>query len=53
MKIMKKIAIGLLAIAAVLLILDTGCMFYHITGIPCPGCGMTRAYLAALRLDFA
>lgn len=52
MKIMKKIAIGLLAIAAVLLILDTGCMFYHITGIPCPGCGITRAYLAAFRLDF-
>lgn len=22
-------------------------------GIPCPGCGMARAWLAALRLDFA
>ena len=53
MKILKKISIGLLAIAAILLILDTGCVFYHMTGLPCPGCGMTRAYLAALRLDFS
>ena len=22
-------------------------------GVPCPGCGMTRAWLQALRLDFA
>lgn len=42
---------ALLAAAAVLL-LDVGCVFRRITGIPCPGCGMTRAHLAALRLDF-
>lgn len=30
-----------------------GCLFYHITGIPCPGCGMTRAMLSALRGDLA
>ena len=29
-----------------------GCPFYRLTGIPCPGCGMTRAFLAAARLDF-
>lgn len=29
------------------------CMWVQILGIPCPGCGMTRACLAALRLDFA
>ena len=29
------------------------CVFRSITGIPCPGCGMTRAWLATLRLDFS
>ena len=27
------------------------CLFKRFFGIPCPGCGMTRAYLALLRLD--
>ena len=36
-----------------LYLLDIGCIFRLVTGIPCPGCGMTRAWLAALRLDFA
>lgn len=41
-----------LAVVGLVLVLDIGCLFRHITGIPCPGCGMTRAHLAALRLDF-
>lgn len=46
--------IGVLFIAwLVLYLLDIGCVFRLMTGIPCPGCGMTRAWLAALRLDFA
>lgn len=53
MKVIRKILVGLLILLGILLILDTGCVFYHMTGVPCPGCGMTRAYLAAMRLDFA
>lgn len=29
------------------------CIYRYLFSIPCPGCGMTRAMLAALRLDFA
>ncbi len=28
------------------------CVFLEVFGIPCPGCGMTRAFLALLNLDF-
>lgn len=46
--------IGVLFIAwLALYLLDIGCVFRLMTGVPCPGCGMTRAWLAALRLDFA
>lgn len=32
--------------------MDWPCLFRRITGIPCIGCGLSRAWLAALRLDF-
>ena len=38
---------------AVLIWRDTTCLFRTIFHIPCPGCGMTHALLAALRLDWA
>lgn len=46
----------LLVIAAIyfiLILFKIGCPFLSITGILCPGCGMTRAIIRALRLDFA
>lgn len=32
---------------------DLPCVWQHFLHIPCPGCGMTRAVLAALHFDFA
>lgn len=46
----------LLVAAGVLLLLlpgDYNCTIRRLTGVPCPGCGMTRAALCLLRLDFA
>lgn len=38
---------------AVFSLTGVGCPIKHVTGVSCPGCGMTRAWGAALRLDFA
>lgn len=44
----------LLALAAGVLLLwlwrELPCVIRSLTGIPCPGCGMTRAWLACFRL---
>ena len=33
--------------------LELPCVFRQVTGLICPGCGMTRAWAAALQLDLA
>ena len=40
-------------VLAVMIALKIPCPINKFAGIPCPGCGMTRAWLSALRLDFA
>ena len=37
---------------SLIVLFDIPCMYKTILGIPCPGCGMSHALLAALRLDF-
>lgn len=42
----------LIVILAVFKIFDIPCIFNLIFKIPCPSCGMTRAYINLLHLDF-
>ena len=45
--------LAVLAFAALLAVLDLPCPILRFTGIPCPGCGMTRALIGAAQLRFA
>ena len=40
-------------VLAVWVMMGWPCLLRSVTGIPCPGCGLSRAWLAVLRLDFA
>jgi len=52
--IAKKLIFTLcyLALLWVFSCLDLRCIFITFLHIPCPGCGMSRALISALRLDF-
>lgn len=50
----KLLLTGILAVlAGIGLLARPGCPWRNLLGIPCPGCGMTRAWLRVLALDFA
>ncbi len=56
-----KITVTVTVIAVISIALDTvrkaylgtGCLFKALLNTACPACGMTRAYRALLKLDFA
>ena len=48
----KMLILFLLGILLLLwVVFDWPCLIRYVTGIPCISCGMSRAWLAALRLD--
>lgn len=48
------VIIFLFAVGTVILntVFKVGCIFKAVFHVPCPVCGMTRAYLSLLKLDF-
>lgn len=40
------------ALIGILYVFDLGCLIKLFTGLSCPACGMSRAWVSVLRLDF-
>lgn len=47
------ICVAITAVYGVLFALGITCPIKYITGVSCPGCGMSRAMWALIRLDFS
>lgn len=50
-KLLKEI-LQIVILGVVFYFTDTTCLWRKITGIPCPTCGVTRALMSLLRMDF-
>lgn len=48
----KFLLLGLLLLAVDSLSQWNICIFYNYTGIPCPTCGLTRAFASLVKFDF-
>ena len=53
MKTAKTILIHTAVLAALSALAVFGCPLFRLTGLTCPGCGLTRAYIHAFHGDFA
>lgn len=55
-KIIIVCAIGIIAIIGISILhyfnIGIPCIFYKVTNLYCPGCGITRAIISLLKLDF-
>lgn len=54
MLLRRSLLLGAIAAALFVLVLrGTPCIFKQLTAVPCPTCGMSRAWLAVFRLDMS
>ena len=49
---LKRILVYTFFVFIFVVLLDFRCIFKSLTSIPCPGCGMTRAFIEISKLEF-